>query len=106
MRKILFLSAAVLGLALAGPGFAQTPASPTGSEGTGSANPRGQGQINKGDNATPDHTSGASNYTGHGRMGTSGVGSNSGTGKGGPSDNAGSDGGSAGSNSPGQIHRP
>ncbi|HST75190.1 MAG TPA: hypothetical protein VLJ20_07450 [Acetobacteraceae bacterium] len=106
MRKILFLSTAVLGLALTGPGLAQTATSPTGSQGTGSANPRGHGQINKGDNATPDATSGASNYTGHGRMGTNGVGSTSGTAKGGPSENAGSDGGSTGSNSPGQIHRP
>ncbi len=105
MQKSVFLSAAVLGLALAGPGFAQTPVSPTGSEGTGSASPAGRSHINKGQNVTPDGTSGASNYTGQGRMGTKSVGRGT-EGSGGPSEKAGSGGPGPGSTPAGQPSRP
>ena len=91
MRKTLLLSSILLGLALAAPGFAQTR--------TDSHQDTDRGS------AAPDHTAGASGYTGHGRLGNKALGSGD-SGKGGPSENAGSDGGSTGSNSPGQIHRP
>ena len=92
MRAMLFLSSILFGLTVAAPGFAQTRTD--GHQGT-----------DRGGSAAPDHTAGASSYTGHGRMGNKSLGRTD-SGKGGPSENAGSDGGSTGSNSPGQIHRP
>ena len=77
MRKTLFLSSLLLGLALAAPSFAQTSTeSHQGTDRSGSA--------------APDHTAGASNYTGHGRMGSKSLGNSNDSGKGGPSENAGS----------------
>jgi hypothetical protein len=87
MRKILFLSSTLLGLALAAPGLAQTSM-------------QNQQHTGRGGSAAPDHTTGISGYTGHGRMGTKDLGSSDDTGKGGPSENAGSGNASSGSPHP------
>ncbi|MBN9562871.1 MAG: hypothetical protein J0H14_19420 [Alphaproteobacteria bacterium] len=75
MRMTVFLSAMLLGLAVAAPAVAQT------------GNEQGAGPSSS---AAPDRTAPAAGYTGHGRMGNKRLGSSESTGKGGPSENAGS----------------